>query len=329
MHAHAPLTEDPLSNSEVFKALADAARQRILQLLLAEELSVSELVSIVEAPQSTVSRHLRALREAGLVVDRRNGTMALYSAAVPASGSGGLQPVLLDWIRAQPIPQNLAERLKHVITTRRDEAVGFFERIGNRWDELRENAFGNAFAMEAFVGLLPRDWTVLDVGAGTGFLLPPLAMHFKRVIAVEPSPAMLGCARQRAEEHGLRNVVFHQGDLGRLPVGDAKCDLAIACLVMHHVVNPAEAISEMHRVLRPAGRILIVEQRMHENRHHHEMMQDYWWGFEPGELERQVAVVGFRNIRHSALATTRGRASVGEAPSLFALFGERMDDKKR
>src|SRR6185503_14640817 len=103
--------------------------------------------------------------------------------------------------------------------------------------------------------LLPRPWTVADIGTGTGWLLPVLAGHFRRVLSVDPAPAMLACARQRVLERGATNVEFQHGDLGRLPIGDAACDLAIACLVLHHVEVPAAALAELYRVVRPGGRV--------------------------------------------------------------------------
>lgn len=313
----------PPRSEEVLRALADSTRQKLLRLLLSEELNVTELVTTLRLPQSTISRHLSVLRAAGLVHDRRDGTTALYSTTRTPANGDDLQPLLLEWLRQRPLPKVYQDRLRRVLRKRQDEAIGFFERLGNRWDELREEAFGEAFATEAFLALLPRRWTVVDIGSGTGYLLPTLAEHFRRVIAVDPAPAMLECARRRVAEHGARNVAFHQGDLGQLPIRDRACELAIACLVLHHIPEPAEALDEMYRVLRPDGQVLIVEQQIHENRAFYEMMQDHWWGFDPLDLTRSTAAAGFRCVRHHALTAVKDKPGSVESPGLFVVTGER------
>jgi len=322
-----PAVPRPVEPQAVFRALTDATRRKILQLLLEEEVSVSELVEILQQPQSTVSRHLKVLRSAGLVHDRREGTTSLYRATEPGGRADCLEPMLLAWLRRQPLADMYRERLRRVLQKRSDEAVDFFERLGKRWDELRTAAFGDCFGYESLVHLLPGTWTVADIGTGTGQLLPALAEHFQRVIAVEPAPAMIECARQRIAETGATNVVFHQGDLGHLPIRSGACDLAIAVLVIHHVAEPRDALAEMHRVVRPGGSILIVEQHAHENQSFYETMQDLWWGFEPGALVQQVAAAGFEDVAHRALWTPRHRVSGLDGPDLFSITARRSAEK--
>lgn len=307
----------------VLRALADGTRRQTLQLLLTDEFSVTELVEILRLPQSSVSRHLKVLREADLVADRRDGVTSLYQARPSTGEAGDLPHVLIGWLRQQPLPRTIEDRRAKVLRARESASGSFFERIGKRWDELRSAAFGEAFAGEALAALLPADWTIADIGTGTGFLLPVLADNAKRVIAVEPAASMLACARQRALDQGLRNVEFHQGDLDRLPIPDETCHVAIACLVLHHVASPEAAIREIHRILKPAGRMLIVEQRPHENQSFYEMMQDRWWGLDAEDLARQAAGIGFGRIRHHPLRWTDGRSAKLESPGLFVLTGER------
>jgi DNA-binding transcriptional ArsR family regulator/protein-L-isoaspartate O-methyltransferase len=308
----------------LFRALADRTRQQLMQLLVHDELNVSELVAVLAQPQSTISRHLKVLREAGLVSDRRDGATVLYTAVRPASGGSSLRSALTDWLGGQHLPRPARTRLERVLQKRRDEALGFFDRLGRRWDELRSEAFGDTFAWEAFLTLLPRDWVVADLGTGTGFLLPSLARHFRRVVAVEPAPAMLDCARQRTGECGVTNVRFHQGDLERLPLRSQTCDLTIACLVLHHLVDPAMAVGEMHRVLRPRGRLLIVEQQTHDNQAFQEMMLDRRRGFGPAELVRLVSAAGLAEAQAHDLATKMGRGIPMEPPALFVVTATKL-----
>jgi len=304
----------------VFKAMADGTRQRTLAVLARHELSVSELVEILRQPQSTVSRHLRVLREAGLIHDRRDGNMVLYS--LPASGlsangaEGSLSDDLLSWVARQPMATMLASRLESVLQRRKELSDKFFGRVGREWDELREQSFGSQFHLEAFLSLLPRSWTVADVGTGTGYLLPTLSRHFQRVIGVDPVAAMLDIAHRRIGEAGCQNFELHHGDLSALPLPSDAIDLLVAALVLHHVPSPQDAIAELYRVARVGGRVLIIEQGPHLEHSFYERMQDHWWGFEPEWLLQQLGNVGFDEITTHEL-TTVDRAK--DAPELFVI----------
>jgi ArsR family transcriptional regulator len=311
----------------VLRALADPTRQRIVQLLATEELNVSELVEILRQPQSTISRQLKALRAAGLILDRRDGVTTFCRTRLRESAPRELASVLIGWFQEHPLPKALGQRLARVLRERRDGAGTIFERLGKRWDDLRAAAFGELFATQAFMALLPREWVVADIGAGTGYLLPVLADTFKQVIAVEPAAAMLECAKKRVVDHGANNVSFQQGDLSRLPIPDGACDLAIAFLVLHHVAQPPKALAEIHRVLRPGGHVLIVEQYAHENQRFYEAMQDIWWGFEPGELAELIKSAGFTAASHRPLAVDRVPSKDVDTPALFVLSASRDKDK--
>jgi ArsR family transcriptional regulator len=309
--------------------LSDVTRQRLLCVLMRSEFNVSELVEILGLPQSTISRHLKALREAGLVQDRPIGPATLYAASQAFSGRldeeaavEEIQPLLLGWFQRQGLPAALEARIERVLARRSGDTQGFFNRLGRRWDELRRAAFGDSFALEALVSLLPPEWRVADIGCGTGYLLPLLARHFAEVTAVEPAETMLECARHRVAEHRLDNVTLLRGDLADLPLAGASVDLAMAILVLHHVPQPAEALHELARVVRPGGRLLVVEQQSHENQAFYDRMQDLWWGFSPRDLSDTCQTAGFRNLRHSTLASAESSADV-DAPPLFVLTAER------
>ena len=314
-----------------FKALADGTRQRILQVLVRQDVNVSELVEVLDQPQSTVSRHLKVLRGAGLIVDRREGTSAVYAAVRPGPNGDGLpgdvRGRLLEWAAEQPLGRVVARRLEAVLHRRRVQSEAFFERVGHHWDQMRVDCFGSAFPLEALTALLPRHWAVADVGTGTGHLLGLLSARFERVIAVDPVPAMLDTARSRLELQGADNIDFRAGDLSRLPIGDAEVDLVLAELVLHHVSSPSEALKELGRVLRPGGRVLIVEQAAHQLEEFHDRMQDRWWGFDAGKLSVEVARAGFEEVRHAPLASAEPtNANAPEAPELFVLTARRRQD---
>jgi ubiquinone/menaquinone biosynthesis C-methylase UbiE len=310
----------------MFKAMADGTRLRLLQVLLQHELSVSELVEILRQPQSTVSRHLRVLKEAGFIGDRRDGTAVFYALAPqkPDPDSNGLRVDLLGWAAGQPVPKQVKRRLDHALRQRVEGTIGFFDEVGHRWDQMRVDFYGGRFHLEALTALLPAEWTVTDIGTGTGYLLPALTATFREVIAVDPVDSMLQVARLRPELASAKNVAFRQGDLSRLPIADQGVDLALAVLVFHHVPSPAEAFGEIFRVLRPGGRVLIVEQQAHHLEEFHDLMQDRWWGFEPEWLGEQAGLAGFENTTCRPLRTAeQTNGSAPESPDLFAFSAER------
>ena len=345
----------------IFRALADPTRQRLLRVLSGHDLTVSELVVVLDQPQSTVSRHLKVLRESGLLVDRRFGNTVRYAALPPnpvlstagraeskEEGAGRdqgtaradldgldfgkargaldagqlveLRDRVLDWLGRCELDEGTAHKLELVLARRQTGGQGFFEVIGARWDQLRVEAFGEAFHLEALAALLPAEWVVADIGAGTGYLLGVLASRFRKVIGVDPAEAMLEVARHRSELKAAANVEFRQGSLERLPIRDREVDLAIASLVLHHVERPADAVIELSRCLRPGGRLLIVEQEEHRLAEFHEQMGDRWWGFEPAMLAKQVEEAGFAEVAYRPLASVRpANGKQIEAPGLFVM----------
>ena len=302
----------------IFRALADETRRRTLTVLKQHELSVSELVSVLDQPESTVSRHLRVLRDATLIVDRRNGNAVMYS--VPSSGSlgGDLDPLggLTEWLGRQALPRSIKGRLDAVLHKRGDMSRRFFNAQGSRWDTLREESFGSRFELEAFMALLPDNWTVADIGSGTGYLLPVLARHFRRVIGVEPAGRMIAAATERVEREGLKNVELRTGELEELPISRGSVDLALAVLVLHHVASPASAVSELRRISRKGGAVLLVEQYAHQNESFRTRMQDRLWGFDPAELVAWLEAAGFTECRSVKLGTAE---LADDAPELFAV----------
>lgn len=312
----------------LFKALADNTRRRILHLVSRVELSVSELVDCLRQPQSTVSRHLKVLRDAGLIHDRREGTAVRYAmpdrAALADTAAQPLPAGILEWVSHQQLPKTLQTRLDRVLNRRAENGSRFFSRIAHRWDRMRVDAFGDAFHLEALNSLLPAGWVVADIGTGTGFLLPTLARTFRRVIAVDPVPEMLEVARNRCQAGKINNVLLKQGDLSRLPILNERVDLVLAVLVLHHVPSPPDALAEIRRVLKPHGRLLIVEQTAHRFTTFHERMQDRWWGFEPAGLARELEAAGFDQVSYRELDAEPSAAAPDQVPDLFVMTARRL-----
>jgi len=250
--------------------------------LLAEApLTVGEISEVLLLPQPTVSRHLKNLRATGLLFDHRDGNRTIIRLVEPAgNGPADLPDLLNQWIRRQPLPRALRTRLDHVLS-KRDGEQDSFARLAHQWDEIRCRYFGSQFALEALASLLPPGWRALDVGTGTGYLLPTLARNFREVVAVDPSGAMLKLSQEISIREGLRNIRFRYGRLESLPLAPESVDLALAILVLHHSERLADALSELHRVLIRKGTVLIVDIMPHEMEDFQREMGDPVRGLEP------------------------------------------------
>lgn len=241
--------------------LADPIRARTLALLELDELTVGELARILTLPQPTVSRHLKSLLQAEWLSRRTVGTAAfLRLTALDASRQD-----LWRLVREDPelAPERAADRDKmaRVLAERQADASTFFGRVAAGWDALRDQLFGRRFLGPALAALLPREWTIVDLGCGTGEILTHLAPAVAHVIGVDREPGMLAVARERLAAHP--HVAILEGALERVPLPDASADAALLVLVLHHLPEPAAALSEARRILAPAGRLVVVDMLPH------------------------------------------------------------------
>jgi ArsR family transcriptional regulator len=272
--------EGPLSTSIIDRmtALADATRGRLLLALERRELTVSELCATLQLPQSTVSRHLKVLSEEGWVDSRADGASNFYRMASPLSAPvRRLWQAVRDQIAELPEAAQDTERLRAVLARRPTRSQEFFSSAAGQWDRVRTELFGGRTELLPLLGLVEPTWTVGDLGCGTGQLTVTLAPLVRRVIAVDQSPAMLKAARVRL--NGLAQVDLRRGELEALPIEDGSLDVAIIALVLHYVEDPAAAVAEAGRVLRPGGRLLLVDMMPHERSEYRQTMGHLWQGF--------------------------------------------------
>ena len=294
-------------------ALADSTRSRMLLLLERHELTVGELCSVLQLPQSTVSRHLKTLSDASWVSSRRDGTSRYYTLALDDRGPATrrLWTLLREQVSATPGADQDARRLKTVLARRQTKSQQFFESAAGQWDKLREELFGRASYLQALPALLEPSWTVGDLGCGTGEVAAALAPFVSRVIAVDRSGEMLQAARRRLRD--ARNVDVRRGDLESLPIDDGALDAATLLLVLHHMPSPATALSEAFRVLRPGGRIAIADMLPHDHEEYRQQMGHVWLGFSEDQLQRLLAAAGFHDVRLVPLPTSAD----AKGPALF------------
>jgi ArsR family transcriptional regulator len=270
--------------------LADPTRLRLLHLLEQSELGVAELCEVLRLPQSTVSRHLKVLADAGFVAGRAEGTSRLYRLADLDAGARRLWRAAREGAQGWAALEQDALRLARRLAERRDEAERFFAGAAGDWERLRSELYGTGFLGETLLAALPRDLVVADLGCGTGDLSARLARHVRAVHAVDRSAAMLRAARRRVA--GLDNVVLHQSDLERLPLEDASCDVALLVLVLAYATDPRPVLAEAARVLRPGGRAVVVDLARHDDERFRERLGQARAGFDAADLTGLLSAAG-------------------------------------
>lgn len=301
-------------------SLADLVRLRIARVLETTELSVREVGEVVQLPQSTVSRHLKQLHDAGWVTRRAMGTTALYGFSLDDID----ERRRLLWLALRDDLSELAEadgddlRLRWVLNNRATDSKTFFGRIAGEWDEVRSSLFGEGFTAPALVSLIDPAWVVADLGCGTGNVSELLSPCVRSVVAVDPSGPMLEAAKKRLADRD--NIEFHAGELDRLPLETAGVDAAVISLVLHHLDDAASALAETRRVIRPGGLLLVIEMRAHDREEYRRLMGHKRLGFEPGELSALLASAGFRGAVERDLPAEPGT----KGPPLVAVRAERL-----
>ncbi len=286
-------------------SLADETRLRLLLVLEQAELSVAELCDVLQAPQSTVSRHLKVLADQHWIASRRSGPARLYrmDRAALDEGSAELWATARRAGAAWPVARHDRLRLA-AVRGRRQRAEAFFSRSAERWDAIRDELYGQGFVVAALAELLPATWEIADLGCGTGRLARALARRVRRVHAIDASPAMLEAARRELD--GLDNVELLCGDLLDLPLADAAVDAALMLLALTWVDDPPAALAEALRILRPGGRLVIVDLLEHDRHGFREMMGHAQSGFAPERLAEALRAAGFEDAAAGPLPAERG-----------------------
>ncbi len=282
-------------------ALADPTRSRLLLLLDRHELTVGELCSALQLPQSTVSRHLKTLADEGWVTARAEGTSRWY--AMPGAaldpGARRLWHLVREQVGATPSARHDFTRAEQVLHERRTTSQAFFSSRAGQWDKVRSELYGSRADLAPLAALLDPSWCVGDLGCGTGQTSAALAPFVSRIVAVDESSAMLAAARKRLV--GQEKVQLRSGRLEDLPVDDATLDVAILSLVLHFVVDPARVLAEAARTLRPGGVLLVVDMLPHERDEYRAGMGHLWLGFEPGQITGWLEQAGFSGVSIVAL----------------------------
>ena len=300
-------------------ALSDPTRGRLLLVLDRQELTVSELCMVLQLPQSTVSRHLKVLGDEGWVASRADGTSRRYRMAIEELGgpTKKLWTLVREQVAASLAAQQDTQRLQGVLANRRTASQEFFSTSAGQWDRLRLELFGSRLDLIGLLGLLDESWTVGDLGCGTGQLSELLAPFVSEIVAIDESAAMLHAARKRL--HSYPNVTVRNGDLAELPLEDQSLDVALLFLVLHYAADPEAIVREVTRVLKPDGRVLVVDMMPHDRDDLTQRMGHVWQGFSHDDVARWMQHVGLGSFRYHPLPAD----SSAKGPTLFAASARR------
>ena len=300
-------------------SLADTTRSRLLLLLDRHELTVTELCGVTQLPQSTVSRHLKALADSGWVGARAEGTSNVYTMTRDELDAGARR--LWQLVREQVGPTAAAvqdqRRLQAAMAERRTKSQEFFASSAGQWDRMRDELFGDRFHLAALAAFADANAVVADLGCGTGQVSAALAPFVQHVIAVDGSAAMLQAAKRRLQ--AFDNVELRRGDLESLPIDDGRVDTATLMLVLHHVPEPLSALKEAARILEAGGKAIVVDMLPHDREQYRQQMGHVWLGFSEAQIARLLEEAGFTETRVVALAPD-ARA---KGPGLFVATATR------
>jgi len=291
-----------ISTLKLLRAISDATRLRILSLLDNDELSVNELQEITGMGQSRISTHLGHLLDLGLVQARKEGKRTYYRKNPELAGPG------VDFVRlalpgVRELPEYTSDRinLKRILKKRQDQDQVYFNQVAGRFDRV----YGPGRSWQGFGNLLLRilpPLVVADLGSGEGLLSELLARRCKKVIAVDNSEKIVTFGAAKAKKNNQKNLEFRLGDLQNPPIEENSVDLVILSQALHHAEQPETAIKAAHRILRPSGRIMILDLLKHNFKKARDLYGDLWPGFSESELHSWLENTGFKSVEISIVA---------------------------
>ena len=292
---------DPLNAA--LKAAGEVTRLRMLALLGEAELTVSDLTDILRQSQPRISRHLKLLAEAGLIERFREGTWAFFRLAEHGGGAQVARSLLNQLNPADPTIARDRDKLAAVRATRAAAAQAYFRAHAAEWDRIRKLHAADAAVEEAIRAALAGKpfRSLLDLGTGTGRMLELFGREIERGLGLDLSLDMLLLARDRLERAGLKHCSVRQGDIYDLPLGNDSFDVVILHQVLHFLDDGARAIKEAARVLRPGGRLLVVDFAPHELEFLREQHAHRRLGFPPETVTQWMTAAGLEPVMHKSL----------------------------
>lgn len=295
---------------DVLKALADPCRLRLVAVLLRGEFTVQELTRILDMGQSRISRHLKILTEAGVLSVKRQGTWSYYRAGDQDAFFGAIRPAFERELDQLPQRRQDLAALALALEERRQRNLEFFDRHARQWDSLSRTLLPVPDYLGRLLALVPSVATLLEIGIGTGTLLPDLAKKAPQVIGVDHSPAMLDEARRRLALDAEIGIQLRLGEMTHLPLADGGAGCVVANMVLHHAADPLAVLHEISRVLQPDGTLILADLARHEREWAREQLADQWLGFEEEELQGWLKAAGLSSFELERVGAAVGQEDV-------------------
>ncbi|MEM1441003.1 MAG: metalloregulator ArsR/SmtB family transcription factor [Verrucomicrobiota bacterium] len=284
------------STLKTLRLIADPTRVRILNLLRLEDLSVVELQEVLGMGQSRISTHLSQLRQAKLVSDRRSGKHIIYAFGDESGEIDSRLRQTLDLALSDIEETDDDEAaLALSIAKRRDKARAYFDALAGKFGKTYCPGRSWKALAETLLKLMPP-MVIADLGAGEGTFSQLLAQRAEKVIAIDSSEKMVEFGTNVARENGYTNLEYRHGEIETPPIDDSSIDLAFFSQALHHAEKPEAAISAAHRILKPGGRIVILDLLKHQFEEARDLYADRWLGFSELEISRFLTNEGFREI---------------------------------
>ena len=273
------------------KLISDPTRLRILMLVENEALSVAELQEVLGMGQSRISTQLSQLKMEGLVRDERSGKNNIYT----CTGDSDLMEVARSAAAEVGEVAEDTAALRHLLRKRKDSSRAYFDELAGRFGKDYVPGRSWKALAEALIKVLNYQ-VVADLGAGEGTLAQLLAQRAEKVIAVDLSPKMVEFGQNLAAQNGLANLEYRIGDIDDPPIEPESLDLAILSQALHHAERPQRALDAAHRILKPGGRLMVLDLLQHHFEEARELYADRWLGFSESDLTGMLEKAGFAEI---------------------------------
>lgn len=287
---------------DIIKLLSDSTRSRILAILKNEELSVAELQDVLDMGQSRISSHLSLMRQVNLLIDRKEGKKTFYvlNEALSESLNDLIESILVAISDSDNVRLD-RENLKRVLEKRKQYAEEYFNSVAGRLG--KDYCPGRSWeAIGHMLLLLTSKLTIADLGAGEGLISQLLARGAEKVYCVDNAPKMVEFGKALADKNKLTNLEYVLGDIESIPLKDSSVEVALLSQALHHANHPQMALKEAFRILKPNGRVIILDLLEHDFEKTRELYADVWLGFSENKLYQMLKESGFKGIEMNVVS---------------------------